>query len=316
LHSTQSKYDILKKCDVLAYDYSGYGRSGGKPSEKDIYFDIEEVGFFAKNILNIPTKDIVLLGMSLGSAPSVHLAIHKQFRDIRAMILISPIASGVKLVSPEMDVKDLDKIDVFCNIRKINDVTSPIFLVHGKLDEVIPIEQSLEMANYMQNVYEWHPRHGDHNNILSKYRTKFFQKCKFFFEYLNYHTKRSPHGNSISTFNFGEKAQFDGIHHYIEESYIRDDTQANGMTCKKKETCFLEKTVDNRNIDLDLKFPKERYSNTPFGMDLPFDFCSEGSINKKSGVFESSSKEEWVYFKDNKELEEQYNIMLKKHNGI
>ena len=91
--------------------------------------------------------------MSLGSAPSVHLAINTQFRDIRAMILISPIASGVKLVSPDMDVRDLDKIDVFCNIRKINDVTSPIFLVHGKLDEVIPIEQSLEMAHYMQNVY-------------------------------------------------------------------------------------------------------------------------------------------------------------------
>ncbi len=305
----------------MAYDYSGYGKSGGKPSEKDIYCDIEEVGFFAKNILNIPTKDIVLFGMSLGSAPSVHLAINKQFRDIRAMILISPIASGVKLVSPEMDVRDLDKIDVFCNIRKINDVLSPIFLVHGKQDEVIPIEQSLEMANYMQNVYEWHPRHGDHNNILSKYRSKFFQKCKFFFEYLNYHSKRSPYGNSISSFNIGEKAQFEGIHHYIEESYIRDETQANGMTYKETANTLEKKRLEiptNWNgfkiheSELKGSYNERRSSgNTPYGMDLPFDCYSEGSANKIS-----HAKDESIYFKDNKDLEEQYNIMLKKHNGI
>ncbi len=317
---------------MIAYDYSGYGRSGGKPSEKEIYCDIEEVGFFVKNILNIPTKDIVLLGQSLGSAPSVHLAINKNFKDLRAMILISPIASGVKLVSPDMDVKDLEKIDVFCNIRKINDVACPIFLIHGRLDEVIPIEQSIEMAQYMRNAYEWHPRHGDHSNIFTKCRSKFFQKCKFFFEYLNYHTKRNPNGNSISTFNMGEKVcQFEGIHHYIEESYLcNSEKKPNGIPFSKKDTAFTFKAED-QNLVLTNRIVTESESKISlgngrettvinFGQDIPFDWCSEGSGGKsllQDNFSSRESKEEAnFYCKEQRDLEEQYNIMLKKHNGI
>jgi len=28
-------------CNIFGYDYSGYGMSGGKPSEKNLYADIE-----------------------------------------------------------------------------------------------------------------------------------------------------------------------------------------------------------------------------------------------------------------------------------
>ena len=63
-------------------------------------------------------------------------------------------------------------IDVFCNIKKIIDVSCPIFLIHGQKDEVIPIDQSIQMSKFMKNPYEWHPKNGDHSNILTKYRTK------------------------------------------------------------------------------------------------------------------------------------------------
>jgi hypothetical protein len=154
-----------------------------------------------KDILQIPTKEIILIGHSLGSAPTVHLAISKNYREIKAVILISPIASGVKLVSPDIKVEDLEKIDVFCNIRKVIDVVCPIFLVHGQKDEIIPVEQSIEMAKFIRNSYEWLPRNGDHNNIFTKYRTKFFQKCKFFFDYLQYYTNKQMMTNSFSTQN-------------------------------------------------------------------------------------------------------------------
>lgn len=159
------------------------------------------MGYFVKDILQISQLNLILLGQSLGSAPSVHLAINKHFRDVKAVILISPIASGVKLVSPDLKVEDLDKIDVFCNIRKVVDISCPIFLVHGHRDEVIPIEQSIEMAKFIKNSYEWHPRHGDHSNIFTKYRTKFFQKCKFFFDYISYHNKQRVSSNSYYSNN-------------------------------------------------------------------------------------------------------------------
>ena len=182
-------------------------------------------------ILGVPLKDIILLGQSLGSAPSVLLAITKQYKDIRAVILLSPIASGIKLVSKDIKLNELEKIDVFCNIRKIIDVCCPIFLIHGQKDQVIPIEQSVEMSKFMKNVYEWHPRHGDHNNILTQYRTKFLQKCKFFFEHLNYYSKKNLISNSTLTYNcstneklyndiFCNNMNTQEVHPYVvEESY-------------------------------------------------------------------------------------------------
>lgn len=172
---------------MIAYDYSGYGRSEGTPSEQEMYSDIEHVGCFA-NFLNIVSKDIILFGHSLGSAPTVHLA--TKYSDIRAVILMAPIASGIKLVSPHCEIKELEKVDVFCNLKKVSDISCPIMLIHGKKDEVIPVEQSMEMTKYMQSPFEWYPADGDHNNIVTKYRLKFYQKCMSFFQYICYQKVR------------------------------------------------------------------------------------------------------------------------------
>jgi predicted alpha/beta hydrolase family esterase len=134
----------------------------------------------------------ILIGHSLGSAPTVHIAskVYSSSNSaynniIRSLILISPIASGIKFF--EEDKKDnigLEKTDVFCNIKKINEVKVPVFLIHGIRDEIIPVEHSLEMLKYMKTKLEWLPKGGDHVNILTKYRTKFFQKCILFLDNL------------------------------------------------------------------------------------------------------------------------------------
>lgn len=262
----------------MAYDYSGYGKSEGSSSEQEIYVNIEEVAFFATEILNIPTNEIILLGHSLGSAPSIHLAIQKSFIKVKAVILISPIASGVKLVSPSIKVKDLDNIDVFCNINKINDVSCPIFIIHGEKDEVIPISQSKEMVKYMKIPYEWHPRHGDHSNILTRYRTKFFQKCKFFFEFLNHMQSRdtNPEVDAALVKNKEKKTlQREKINKYtdyfnchfknqsntndeelthskVEESYIYIQKMANAYSNSNKDT----------NDEIVDRFKKNKYENS------------------------------------------------------
>lgn len=126
------------------------------------------------------------MGHSLGSAPTVHLATTSFSKYIRAIILLSPIASSIKLFADCSDNTGLEKIDVFCNLKKIKEVNCPIFLIHGKKDEIIPFSQSEEMAKYIKIKHEWYPKNGDHGNILTKYRLKFFTKCKIFIENLIY----------------------------------------------------------------------------------------------------------------------------------
>ena len=41
---------------VVAYDYTGYGLSPNKPSEENVYKDIEGVLSFMVSFLNYPTR--------------------------------------------------------------------------------------------------------------------------------------------------------------------------------------------------------------------------------------------------------------------
>jgi hypothetical protein len=48
------------KADVISYDYSGYGRSEGSPSEAELYTDIEQVMDFVTVFLRTKQESIIL----------------------------------------------------------------------------------------------------------------------------------------------------------------------------------------------------------------------------------------------------------------
>jgi hypothetical protein len=48
------------KSDVISYDYSGYGRSEGSPSEKEICTDLEQVMDFVKTFLCVEMENIIM----------------------------------------------------------------------------------------------------------------------------------------------------------------------------------------------------------------------------------------------------------------
>lgn len=61
-------------CDVVAYDYSGYGRSEGRPSRKNLYADIWAAWGYTLAFHQLEEDKIVLFGRGLGTAPTVDLA--------------------------------------------------------------------------------------------------------------------------------------------------------------------------------------------------------------------------------------------------
>uniref|UniRef100_A0AC34GE45 Serine aminopeptidase S33 domain-containing protein n=1 Tax=Panagrolaimus sp. ES5 TaxID=591445 RepID=A0AC34GE45_9BILA len=78
-------------CDVIAYDYSGYGCSTGHPSQEAIYSDIEAVHSFVTTQLQYTDGNILLFGFSMGTAASIHLASIQQ--NLCGMILVAPFTS-------------------------------------------------------------------------------------------------------------------------------------------------------------------------------------------------------------------------------
>jgi pimeloyl-ACP methyl ester carboxylesterase len=78
------------RVNVLAYDYEGYGKAGGTPSEQGCYDCIDAAYQFLTDKLRIPSDQIVLYGRSIGSGPSCYLAekLHQQGKVLGGMILL------------------------------------------------------------------------------------------------------------------------------------------------------------------------------------------------------------------------------------
>lgn len=80
------------KCNLCAYDYTGYGQSKGRASIPDTIADIN-AAFQWLLKRGIQRQDIILYGQSLGSGPTLDLAASE--RGIAGVILHAAFASGV-----------------------------------------------------------------------------------------------------------------------------------------------------------------------------------------------------------------------------
>ena len=65
------------KIHVLTFDYRGFGRSTGKPSESRLVLDALTVVDWAMNVAGIPPSRILIFGQSINTA--VNIAVLKHF---------------------------------------------------------------------------------------------------------------------------------------------------------------------------------------------------------------------------------------------
>ncbi|KAK4898275.1 hypothetical protein LTR27_004282 [Elasticomyces elasticus] len=91
------------KIHVLTFDYRGFGRSTGSPSERGIILDALAVVEWAVNVAQIPPERIVMYSQSLGTAVNVALAEHYALQDppvvFAGHILTAPMVDVPTLVS-------------------------------------------------------------------------------------------------------------------------------------------------------------------------------------------------------------------------
>lgn len=152
------------KCNVVSYDYSGYGESGGTPMEKNTYTDIAGVlKWTVKNICDDDESKVILYGQSVGSGPCCYLGCRVD--GLGGMVLHSPFMSGMRVLTPS---RALACLDIFPNIDRIRKVKCPVFVIHGARDEEVHLGhgQALHEAvpNHLKRNPWWVPNRG-HNDI-------------------------------------------------------------------------------------------------------------------------------------------------------
>ena len=87
------------RVNIMAYDYTGYGKSQGTPCEQSCYADIEAAYRYLLTVRRYQPEQIVLYGRSLGSGPSCYLAAKtaREGRSVAGVILQSPLLSAYRV---------------------------------------------------------------------------------------------------------------------------------------------------------------------------------------------------------------------------
>jgi len=146
---------------VFLFDYRGYGKSEGSPSESHLYEDGSSALFHLMLKEKIFPQDIVLWGFSLGNAPALYVASTYDKLPFKGVILQSPFTNmadmGFYMLSQRYDgtaaatilpifLKPLLWHKNFDNTRLIGRVRAPMLIGFSRLDRTIPWTMSRALA--------------------------------------------------------------------------------------------------------------------------------------------------------------------------
>jgi fermentation-respiration switch protein FrsA (DUF1100 family) len=165
---------------VLIFDYPGYGKSEGKPSEAGCYAAAHAAYDWLTKERQVAAEKLVLFGKSLGGAVAAELALA---RPHRALILQSsftsvpdlahemfPFLPGRWLVRSRYDTRE-----------RLTGYTGPLFIAHGDQDDLIPFSHGEELfaACPSANKRFYCIARGGHNDLADQ---TFYRAVKEFLD--------------------------------------------------------------------------------------------------------------------------------------
>jgi fermentation-respiration switch protein FrsA (DUF1100 family) len=122
---------------VLLFDYPGYGKSEGRPTEKGCYAAGEAAYRWLTDEAKVPANRVVLLGESLGGGTAVELGTRHDHRALVLVFTFTSLPAVAKVHYRWLPTHTLMRTR-FDNLSKIGRCPRPVFLAHGTADEVVP----------------------------------------------------------------------------------------------------------------------------------------------------------------------------------
>ena len=160
--------------DVLAFDYRGYGRSSGRPSEQGTYLDARAARDALLSRDGVDSSRVFYLGESLGGAVALALALERP-------------PAGVILQSTFTSVRDMARVhypllppalvpDAYPSLRRIPRLQAPLLVLHGARDEIVPLMHADALAEAAPAPKRLHVFPGvGHNDLITRAGTAWAQ---------------------------------------------------------------------------------------------------------------------------------------------
>ena len=119
--------------NIFIFDYRGYGKSQGRPTEDGTYRDAHGALDYLRSRYDVDGDRIVVFGQSLGGAIAVDLACRNK---IMGLILEATFTSLIDIY--EMPPRAFPvKYDSYSKIKRVK---APLLMLHGDKDDVVPFE--------------------------------------------------------------------------------------------------------------------------------------------------------------------------------
>ena len=158
--------------NFLIIAWRGFSGNNGNPSEQGLYEDGKSaIDWLIKK--GVSEKNLILYGESLGTGVATHLAQNKNFAGVILETPFTSMIDAAKKFYPYIPVKLLLK-DKFENYKKIKNINSPILIMHGEVDQLVPFSMGkkiYEIANKPKysyfTKYDNHMMEYDENLVLA-----------------------------------------------------------------------------------------------------------------------------------------------------
>ena len=150
---------------VMIFDYRGYGRSTGVPSEAGLYQDALTSYDYLIHHRRISPERLIIFGRSLGSVVAGEVAVK---RPVAGLIIEGSFPS-IQAMSDQhywgLPARWL--MDVEFNLaEKIHALHVPLLVIHGEQDSIVPMALGRQVFDAAHEPKRWYVVSGaEHNDV-------------------------------------------------------------------------------------------------------------------------------------------------------
>jgi len=180
--------------NILIFDYRGYGRSDGRPSEEGTYLDALAAYEWLQG--RGPELPIILFGRSLGAAVAIDLAARGKGAALIAESGFTSVPELGQELFPILPVKWLVRTR-YDSLAKMPQVKIPVLVIHSREDEIVPFHHGEALFEAAPGLKQFLEIHGGHNDGYILSEPEYLRGIQAFLDFYIKKRDSSPQGIKI-----------------------------------------------------------------------------------------------------------------------
>lgn len=185
---------VLYGYNLFVFDYRGYGQSGGEPHLQGSIEDSIAAIEYVKKRSDIDSRNLVIIGQSLGGALAIATLARKAHKEVRLVIIENAFSSYRTIAQEKMWDFWLTRplrlplswliSDTYSPEELVSELSPvPVLFVHGTHDTIVPFHHSeilYQRASHPK--YMWRVEGGEHLQTFQGFEGKYRERLLTFLE--------------------------------------------------------------------------------------------------------------------------------------